>query len=91
LFHDNCICILYYICYFYKITGTGHGIGKELAIQYACLGAKVVCLDKNKQTNEETVEMIKEIGREAYAYRYVTVIICIILSCFCIPKKVLLF
>jgi len=51
----------------------------------------VVCLDKNKQTNEETVEMIKEIGREAYAYRYVTVIICIILSCFCIPKKVLLF
>ncbi|XP_018366631.1 PREDICTED: 17-beta-hydroxysteroid dehydrogenase 13-like [Trachymyrmex cornetzi] len=50
------------------ITGAGHGIGKELAIQYACLGAKVVCLDINKQTNELTAMEIKEIGKDAYAY-----------------------
>ncbi|XP_012061887.1 PREDICTED: 17-beta-hydroxysteroid dehydrogenase 13-like [Atta cephalotes] len=50
------------------ITGAGHGIGKELAIQYACLGAKVVCLDINKQTNEQTAKEIKEIGKDAYAY-----------------------
>ncbi|KYQ56152.1 Short-chain dehydrogenase/reductase family 16C member 6, partial [Trachymyrmex zeteki] len=50
------------------ITGAGHGIGKELAIQYACLGAKVVCLDINKQTNEQTVKEIKEIDKDAYAY-----------------------
>ncbi|XP_018354254.1 PREDICTED: 17-beta-hydroxysteroid dehydrogenase 13-like [Trachymyrmex septentrionalis] len=50
------------------ITGAGHGIGKELAIQYACLGAKVVCLDINKQANEQTAKEIKEIGKDAYAY-----------------------
>ncbi|XP_018050694.1 PREDICTED: 17-beta-hydroxysteroid dehydrogenase 13-like [Atta colombica] len=50
------------------ITGAGHGIGKELAIQYACLGAKVVCLDINKRTNEQTAKEIKEIGKDAYAY-----------------------
>ncbi|XP_071561649.1 epidermal retinol dehydrogenase 2-like [Temnothorax nylanderi] len=48
------------------ITGAGHGIGKELAIQYASLGAKVVCLDVNKHTNEETAN---QIGKNAYAYR----------------------
>ncbi|TGZ55688.1 Short-chain dehydrogenase/reductase family 16C member 6 [Temnothorax longispinosus] len=48
------------------ITGAGHGIGKELAIQYASLGAKVVCLDMNKHTNEETAN---QIGKNAYAYR----------------------
>ncbi|XP_011692663.1 PREDICTED: short-chain dehydrogenase/reductase family 16C member 6-like isoform X1 [Wasmannia auropunctata] len=52
------------------ITGAGHGIGKELAIQYACLGAKVVCLDMNKQTNEETAKEIKEkIGKDVYTYQ----------------------
>ncbi|XP_012524886.1 17-beta-hydroxysteroid dehydrogenase 13 [Monomorium pharaonis] len=51
------------------ITGTGHGIGKELAIQYACLGATIVCLDINKQANEETVKEIKTINKNAYAYQ----------------------
>ncbi|KAL6266910.1 hypothetical protein P5V15_003738 [Pogonomyrmex californicus] len=51
------------------ITGAGHGIGKELAVQYACLGAKVVCLDVNKQTNEETTQEIKTLGKSSvYAY-----------------------
>ncbi|KYN07569.1 Estradiol 17-beta-dehydrogenase 11 [Cyphomyrmex costatus] len=51
------------------ITGAGHGIGKELAIQYACLGAKVVCLDINKQTSEQTAKEIKKIGIDAHAYQ----------------------
>lgn len=51
------------------ITGAGHGIGKELAIQYACLGAKVVCLDVNKQSNEETAKELNDIGKNAYAYQ----------------------
>ncbi|XP_011874885.1 PREDICTED: short-chain dehydrogenase/reductase family 16C member 6-like [Vollenhovia emeryi] len=51
------------------ITGAGHGIGKELAIQYACLDAKVVCLDVNKQTNEETAKEIKIMGKNAYTYQ----------------------
>ena len=33
------------------VTGAGHGIGKELAIQVAKLGAIVICVDKNMDTN----------------------------------------
>ncbi|KAL0109617.1 hypothetical protein PUN28_014575 [Cardiocondyla obscurior] len=51
------------------ITGAGHGIGKELAHQYARLNTKVICLDINKQTNEETVKEIQEFGKTAYAYQ----------------------
>lgn len=52
------------------ITGTGHGIGKELALRYASLGATVVCWDVNQQTNEETVSEIKKMGNTvAYAYK----------------------
>lgn len=55
-----------------QITGTGHGIGKELATRYASLGATVVCWDMNQETNEETVNEIKKMGlHEVYAYQYV--------------------
>ncbi|XP_011640986.1 short-chain dehydrogenase/reductase family 16C member 6 isoform X3 [Pogonomyrmex barbatus] len=52
------------------ITGTGHGIGKELALRYASLGATVVCWDVNQEANEETVNEIKKNGvTAAYAYQ----------------------
>ncbi|XP_012229115.1 short-chain dehydrogenase/reductase family 16C member 6 [Linepithema humile] len=55
------------------ITGTGHGIGKELAMQYALLGATVVCLDINQQSNEETANEIRKIKKNSqntvYAYQ----------------------
>jgi len=52
------------------ITGAGHGIGKELAIGYALLGAIVVCWDINEETNKETMNDIKRIGiNSVYAYR----------------------
>ncbi|XP_011692662.1 PREDICTED: short-chain dehydrogenase/reductase family 16C member 6-like [Wasmannia auropunctata] len=52
------------------ITGAGHGIGKELAIGYASLGATVVCWDINEKTNNETMNDIKKIGRQSvYAYK----------------------
>ncbi|XP_011874889.1 PREDICTED: short-chain dehydrogenase/reductase family 16C member 6-like isoform X2 [Vollenhovia emeryi] len=52
------------------ITGAGHGIGKELAICYASLGATVVCWDINEETNNETMNDIKQIGKNSvYAYR----------------------
>jgi len=44
------------------ITGTGHGIGRELALQFAALGAKVVCVDINKDSNSQTVKEIKDRG-----------------------------
>lgn len=50
------------------ITGAGHGIGKELAQQYAQLGATVVCWDVNESTNQETVKLIKSQGGKAHGY-----------------------
>ncbi|GAB1866596.1 NADP-retinol dehydrogenase [Camponotus japonicus] len=52
------------------ITGAGHGIGKELALRYASLGATVVCWDLNQEANEETLSEIKKTGTTAaYAYQ----------------------
>ncbi|XP_071572813.1 short-chain dehydrogenase/reductase family 16C member 6-like [Temnothorax nylanderi] len=52
------------------ITGAGHGIGKELAIGYASLGATVVCWDINDESNNETMSVIKKMGKDpVYAYR----------------------
>lgn len=60
---------------FLQITGTGHGIGKELALRYASLGATVVCWDVNQESNEETVNEIKKTGTAAaYAYQYVYIV-----------------
>lgn len=42
------------------ITGAGHGIGKEMAIQYSELGAVVVCWDINEELNSQTVNLIKK-------------------------------
>lgn len=50
------------------ITGAGHGMGKELALQYSTLGATVVCWDINEKLNLETVKLIKSKGRKAIGY-----------------------
>lgn len=50
------------------ITGAGHGMGKELALQYSALGATVVCWDINEQLNLDTVKIIKSKGRKAFGY-----------------------
>jgi len=64
-----------------QITGAGHGIGKELAVQYASLGATVVCLDINQQLNEETANEIKKIDKSPiYTYQYVSYIIALFVS-----------
>lgn len=50
------------------ITGSGHGIGKELSLQYAALGANIVCVDINKENNDNTVKEIKSRGGKAQGY-----------------------
>lgn len=50
------------------ITGAGHGIGKQLALQYAKLGARVICWDINEENNQKTVEEIKKSGGCAFGY-----------------------
>ncbi|XP_011496358.1 PREDICTED: short-chain dehydrogenase/reductase family 16C member 6-like [Ceratosolen solmsi marchali] len=52
------------------VTGAGHGIGKELALKYAGLGATVVCWDINDVNNEETISEINNLGgATAHAYK----------------------
>ncbi|XP_061388042.1 17-beta-hydroxysteroid dehydrogenase 13 [Musca vetustissima] len=53
---------------FVFITGTGHGIGKNLALQYSALGAKIICVDVNEANNTATVKEIKQSGGVAFGY-----------------------
>ncbi|KAM7346921.1 lipid droplet subset dehydrogenase 1 [Cochliomyia hominivorax] len=53
---------------FVFITGTGHGIGKELALHYSSLGAKIICVDINEMNNNQTVKEIKQAGGSAFGY-----------------------
>ncbi|XP_062140070.1 17-beta-hydroxysteroid dehydrogenase 13 [Drosophila sulfurigaster albostrigata] len=53
---------------FVLITGAGHGMGKEMALQYGALGAKVICWDVNEQTNSQTVKEVKQAGGTAFGY-----------------------
>ncbi|XP_059051149.1 epidermal retinol dehydrogenase 2-like [Achroia grisella] len=50
------------------ITGTGHGMGRAVALRLARLGATLVCVDINKTSNAETVELIKQEKGKAHAY-----------------------
>ncbi|EDX04771.1 GD22134 [Drosophila simulans] len=51
------------------ITGTGHGIGRELALHYASLGSTVVCVDIDGKNNLQTVEKAKRLNLgEVYSY-----------------------
>ena len=49
------------------ITGAASGIGKEIAIEYAREGAKVVVADLNLDAAEQTVAELQANGAEALA------------------------
>ncbi|XP_055871903.1 17-beta-hydroxysteroid dehydrogenase 13-like isoform X2 [Biomphalaria glabrata] len=50
------------------VTGAGHGIGKELALELSKLGAILVVWDVHKENNAKTAQEIKAAGGKAYAY-----------------------
>lgn len=43
-------------------------MGREIAIQLASLGATVLCVDKNKSNNDETIQAIKDINGVVSGY-----------------------
>lgn len=56
-----------------QITGTGHGMGRELAIKFAALGANPVLVDINEKGNAETALMVTDLtGKKAPCYRLVS-------------------
>ncbi|XP_072939286.1 17-beta-hydroxysteroid dehydrogenase 13-like [Epargyreus clarus] len=50
------------------ITGAAQGIGRELAIQFADLGATVVCWDINGRLNNALVDEIRKKDGDCYGY-----------------------
>ncbi|OAD56023.1 Epidermal retinol dehydrogenase 2, partial [Eufriesea mexicana] len=50
------------------ITGAGHGIGRELAIQLASLGCIIVCWDVDAEGNRSTMNVVSKNGGEAYGF-----------------------
>ena len=48
------------------VTGGGSGIGRSVAILYAAEGANTIVSDINEKEGEETVQLIKEKGGEAF-------------------------
>ncbi len=51
------------------VTGAGHGIGRELSLQLARAGAKVVCWDIDEMTAENTAQEIRRRHGIAYSFR----------------------
>ena len=40
------------------ITGAGSGLGRGMALKFAEHGATIICTDINKESSDETAEMI---------------------------------
>lgn len=53
-----------------QITGSGRGLGRELALMFAHLGAKLACVDVDATSNEETVKLIESMVPGAVAKAY---------------------
>ena len=51
------------------VTGAGHGIGKELSLQLAQAGAKIVCWDINQKSAEQTAMQINNLGGSAWSFK----------------------
>lgn len=51
------------------VTGAGHGLGREIALRCAELGAKLILLDINKENNDAVCEELRQLGHEAHAFQ----------------------
>jgi len=51
------------------VTGSGHGIGRAIAVAFAEAGAHVVCSARTEADIEQTAALVRERGRESLAVR----------------------
>lgn len=51
------------------ITGAARGLGRELALRFSKLGAKIACVDVDETGNNETAQLIKDEGGVAVSYK----------------------
>jgi 7-alpha-hydroxysteroid dehydrogenase len=51
------------------VTGSGHGIGRAIAVALAEAGAHVVCCARTQETIDETAALVRARGRKALAVR----------------------
>ena len=51
------------------VTGSGAGIGKEIALAYAKEGAKIVIVDFDEKALDDTVKGIQDAGSEAFGVK----------------------
>jgi all-trans-retinol dehydrogenase (NAD+) len=52
------------------ITGSGQGLGKEIAIQLAKLGAEVIITDRDVERVNSTLNQIQQMGGIAFGYSF---------------------
>lgn len=50
------------------ITGAGHGLGREMAREFAAAGAEVIVTDRDAERAEQTVEIVRQAGGRAVGY-----------------------
>ncbi|GFS70415.1 hypothetical protein NPIL_688751 [Nephila pilipes] len=50
------------------VTGSGSGIGRQMALKFAEMGCHLVLWDVNAKDNEETAVMVRNKGAKAYPY-----------------------
>ncbi|KYN15516.1 Short-chain dehydrogenase/reductase family 16C member 6 [Trachymyrmex cornetzi] len=50
------------------ITGAGHGLGRELAIQLSLMGCIIVCWDNDIDNNRSTMREVSKNGGEVYGF-----------------------
>lgn len=57
-----------FLNHLFQIVGASRGVGRELALQLAALGAYIVCCDIDSAGNKKTYVDITQSGGHAIAY-----------------------
>ncbi len=50
------------------VTGSGRGIGRSIALAFACAGADIACLSRSEANSKQTADEITALGRRAIPY-----------------------